>query len=272
MIVAAAEFIERLDDALVIVGHECGLPRGRFPPRVSISARWPMFLSLVRPEKQFIARWRAPLRSRCRWWGGSLSCSLHGPNRGCLGEGMDKRLSPLCASPVVQPENAFRFVERTVLHRRAFCEHQKHLCVGGTVAPWRNLKIWRLKNGEDTGALLFELGVTWKPWRKPLPRARPPQAPMSWSSGCRNWCRKPWRKTPHYKMDQDAPVADPSELADYDGIVFATPTRYGMMASQMKNFLDQTGALWATGALVGKVGSVMTSSATPAWRPGNPPS
>jgi len=69
-------------------------------------------------------------------------------------------------------------------------------------------------------------------------------------------------KDSHYKMDQDAPVADPSELADYDGIVFATPTRYGMMASQMKNFLDQTGALWATGALVGKVGSVMTSSAT----------
>lgn len=66
----------------------------------------------------------------------------------------------------------------------------------------------------------------------------------------------------HYKMDQDAPIADPAELADYDGIIFATPTRYGMMASQMKNFLDQTGGLWASGALVGKVGSVMTSSAT----------
>lgn len=66
----------------------------------------------------------------------------------------------------------------------------------------------------------------------------------------------------HYKLDQDAPVADPAELADYDGIVFAVPTRYGMMASQMKNFLDQTGGLWASGALVGKVGSVMASSAT----------
>ncbi|MEP3437876.1 MAG: NAD(P)H:quinone oxidoreductase [Hoeflea sp.] len=65
----------------------------------------------------------------------------------------------------------------------------------------------------------------------------------------------------HYKLDQDAPVADPAELADYDGIVFAVPTRYGMMASQMKNFLDQTGGLWASGALVGKVGSVMASSA-----------
>ncbi|MCY0095280.1 NAD(P)H:quinone oxidoreductase [Hoeflea ulvae] len=69
-------------------------------------------------------------------------------------------------------------------------------------------------------------------------------------------------KASHYKMDQDAPVADPGELAEYDGIIFATPTRYGMMASQMKNFLDQTGALWASGALIGKVGSVMTSTAT----------
>jgi NAD(P)H dehydrogenase (quinone) len=69
-------------------------------------------------------------------------------------------------------------------------------------------------------------------------------------------------KASHYKIDQDAPVADPAELADYDGIIFATPTRYGMMASQMKNFLDQTGSLWASGALIGKVGSVMTSSAT----------
>ncbi|OCW58925.1 NAD(P)H:quinone oxidoreductase [Hoeflea olei] len=66
----------------------------------------------------------------------------------------------------------------------------------------------------------------------------------------------------HYKLDQDAPVADPSELADYDGIIFAVPTRFGMMAAQMKNFLDQTGGLWASGALVGKVGSVMASSAT----------
>ena len=66
----------------------------------------------------------------------------------------------------------------------------------------------------------------------------------------------------HYKTDQAAPIADPAELADYDGIIFATPTRFGMMASQMKNFLDQTGGLWASGALVGKVGSVMTSTAS----------
>jgi NAD(P)H dehydrogenase (quinone) len=66
----------------------------------------------------------------------------------------------------------------------------------------------------------------------------------------------------HYKTEQAAPVATPAELADYDAIVFGTPTRFGNMAAQMKNFLDQTGGLWARGALVGKVGSVFTSTAT----------
>ncbi len=66
----------------------------------------------------------------------------------------------------------------------------------------------------------------------------------------------------HYKMDQKAPVASPEELANYDAIIFATGTRYGMMTGQMKSFLDQTGGLWMKSALVGKVGSVMTSSAT----------
>jgi len=65
-----------------------------------------------------------------------------------------------------------------------------------------------------------------------------------------------------YKLDQAAPIAKPEELADYDAIVIGTPTRYGNMAAQMKNFLDQTGGLWAKGALVGKVGSVFTSTAT----------
>ncbi|BBE72718.1 NAD(P)H:quinone oxidoreductase [Oharaeibacter diazotrophicus] len=69
-------------------------------------------------------------------------------------------------------------------------------------------------------------------------------------------------KAAWYKLDQAAPVAKPEELADYDAIVIGTPTRYGNMASQMKNFLDQTGGLWAKGALVGKVGSVFTSTAT----------
>ena len=66
----------------------------------------------------------------------------------------------------------------------------------------------------------------------------------------------------HYKLDQPAPIAEPGELADYDAIIFGVPTRYGNMPSQMKNFLDQTGALWMSGALVDKVGSVMASTST----------
>ena len=66
----------------------------------------------------------------------------------------------------------------------------------------------------------------------------------------------------HFKTDQAAPVATPDELAHYDAIIVGTPTRFGNMAAQMKNFLDQTGGLWAGGKLVGKVGSVFTSTAT----------
>lgn len=69
-------------------------------------------------------------------------------------------------------------------------------------------------------------------------------------------------KAAFYKLDQDAPVADPLELANYDAIILGTATRYGTMAAQMKNFLDQTGPLWAQGALLNKVGSVMVSTAT----------
>ncbi len=64
------------------------------------------------------------------------------------------------------------------------------------------------------------------------------------------------------KLDQAAPIASPNELADYDAIIFGTPTRFGNMAAQMRNFLDQTGGLWANGVLIGKVGSVFTSAAT----------
>lgn len=64
------------------------------------------------------------------------------------------------------------------------------------------------------------------------------------------------------KLDQQAPVATVDELPGYDAIIFGTPTRYGNMTGQMRTFLDQTGALWQRGALVGKVGSVFTSSAT----------
>jgi NAD(P)H dehydrogenase (quinone) len=65
-----------------------------------------------------------------------------------------------------------------------------------------------------------------------------------------------------FKLDQAAPIATVAELAEYDAIIFGSGTRFGVVASQMRNFIDQTGPLWATGALVGKVGSVFTSSAT----------
>ena len=64
------------------------------------------------------------------------------------------------------------------------------------------------------------------------------------------------------KLDQAAPVGSPKELGEYDAIIFGTPTRFGNMAAQMRNFLDQTGGLWMKGALVGKVGSVFTSTGT----------
>ncbi|MFZ4760720.1 MAG: NAD(P)H:quinone oxidoreductase [Burkholderiaceae bacterium] len=64
------------------------------------------------------------------------------------------------------------------------------------------------------------------------------------------------------KLDQAAPIATVDELASYDAIIFGTPTRFGNMTAQMRNFLDQTGGLWMKGALVGKVGSVFTSTAT----------
>lgn len=64
------------------------------------------------------------------------------------------------------------------------------------------------------------------------------------------------------KMDQAAPIATVDELSQYDAIIFGTPTRFGNMCAQMRNFLDQTGKLWANGSLIGKVGSVFTSTAT----------
>ena len=64
------------------------------------------------------------------------------------------------------------------------------------------------------------------------------------------------------KLEQAAPIAKVAELPNYDAIIFGTPTRFGNMCAQMRNFLDQTGGLWMSGALVGKVGSVFTSTAT----------
>ncbi len=64
------------------------------------------------------------------------------------------------------------------------------------------------------------------------------------------------------KLDQEAPIATVDELPEYDAIIVGTPTRFGNMAAQMRNFWDQTGPLWAKGALIGKVGSVFTATAT----------
>lgn len=69
-------------------------------------------------------------------------------------------------------------------------------------------------------------------------------------------------KASHYKLEQAAPVARVDELANYDAIIVGTGTRFGRMASQMANFLDQAGGLWARGALNGKVGGAFTSTAT----------
>lgn len=64
------------------------------------------------------------------------------------------------------------------------------------------------------------------------------------------------------KTDQAAPIASAAELGNYDAIIFGTPTRFGNMSGQMRNFLDQTGGLWAKGVLAGKVASVFTSTGT----------
>jgi NAD(P)H dehydrogenase (quinone) len=65
----------------------------------------------------------------------------------------------------------------------------------------------------------------------------------------------------HYKLDQTAPIARPADLSEYDAII-GTGTRYGRMTSQIANFWDQTGGLWAQGHLIGKVGAAFTSTAS----------
>ena len=69
-------------------------------------------------------------------------------------------------------------------------------------------------------------------------------------------------KASGFKLDQEAEVATPADLENYDAIIVGVSSRFGTMSSQMKNFFDQTGGLWAKGALVNKIGSVMASSAT----------
>lgn len=65
-------------------------------------------------------------------------------------------------------------------------------------------------------------------------------------------------KASHYKLDQEAEIATVAELVEYDAIIVGAGTRFGTMASQMRNFWDQTGGLWAEGKLVGKLGSAFT--------------
>lgn len=69
-------------------------------------------------------------------------------------------------------------------------------------------------------------------------------------------------KASHFKLDQDAPVAKVEDLVNYDAIIVGAGTRFGTVASQLRNFLDQTGGLWFQGKLIGKIGSAFTSSAT----------
>ena len=69
-------------------------------------------------------------------------------------------------------------------------------------------------------------------------------------------------KAAYFKLEQDAPIATVQDLADYDAVIIGVPTRFGRMPAQMAAFLDQAGGLWASGKLVGKVGSVFGSTAT----------
>lgn len=69
-------------------------------------------------------------------------------------------------------------------------------------------------------------------------------------------------KSSHFKLDQSAPIATVAELEEYDAIIVGSPTRFGRVASQMANFWDQTGGIWAQGKLIGKVGAAFTSTAS----------
>ena len=69
-------------------------------------------------------------------------------------------------------------------------------------------------------------------------------------------------RSAHYKLDQAAPVATVGELEQYDAIIVGTGTRFGRISSQMANFLDQAGGLWARGALNGKIGAAFTATAS----------
>jgi NAD(P)H dehydrogenase (quinone) len=107
----------------------------------------------------------------------------------------------------------------------------------------------------------IQLTDTRNAWHRPLPKAlgKPARTDIK---RVPELVPEDVAKKSGYKLDQAAPIAAVAELPNYDAIIFGSGTRFGVVTSQMRNFLDQTGGLWAKGALVGKVGSVFTDSGT----------
>ena len=99
-------------------------------------------------------------------------------------------------------------------------------------------------------------------WRQSSPRGLRKPAPRSTSNAFPKLAPDEVARNSHYKVDQAAPVAKVDDLAAYDAIIIGAGTRFGRLSSQMANFLDQVGGLWARGALHGKVGGAFTSTAT----------
>jgi hypothetical protein len=102
----------------------------------------------------------------------------------------------------------------------------------------------------------------WSEWHKLSLRVCARPVRKRTSSAFPNWCPKTSKSG--FKLDQAAPIATVPELAEYDGIIFGSGTRFGVATSQMRNFLDQTGPLWMTGALVGKVSPFLRARPPPA--------
>ena len=104
--------------------------------------------------------------------------------------------------------------------------------------------------------------VTPKPWRKRLMKARSIEDTEVIIKRVPDLVPEDVARKAGAKLDQIVPFATIEELPDYDAIIFGTPTRFGNMCAQMRNFLDRTGRLWLNGNLIGKVGSVFTSTGT----------
>ena len=125
-----------------------------------------------------------------------------------------------------------------------------HVAKGGDT-PWQKFSFF-------TTACM----VTSKPWRKRLLKARSIEDTEVIIKRVPDLMPEDVARNAGAKLDQTAPIAEVDELPEYDAIIFGTPTRFGNMCAQMRNFLDRTGKLWLNGSLIGKVGSVFTSTAT----------